>query len=576
MRADAMIQTLLRPGRSGALEVRRDVLWLLGIGLLLMATGLGLRDPWPADEPRFALIARDMVRSGQWLIPMVGGDTYADKPPLFFWLIALTFKLTGSLRIAFLLPSLFAGLGTVVLIYDLSRRLWDRETGLAAGLVLLFTVQFVWQGRQAQIDASLCFWTTLGLYGLLRHLLLGPDWRWYAIGWAAAGFGVISKGVGFLPLLVLLPYFLLRQPGWAPRPEIVWGWRWLWGPAAFVAATAVWLAPMLLAATRIPALAAYRDEILFHQTVDRYANAWHHVEPFWYFLVSVIPPLWLPLSALLPWTAPRWWRAWRARDLRVALLVSWIVLVVLFFSSSAGKRGVYVLPAVPALAAVSSPYLKELLLKIGPRRVFWTLAGLIVAVCLLAAGYMFAAPAKRSEVLLAYGIDPPWPLLAIGISGLVLCFWLRVRHSAAAYGAIIAIALLVVGVWINPVLNSARSSASFVRKVETLARDIPELGLVEYKEQYLLEFTRPTFNFGHARWREWELEANDAAAWLSAKPGRALLVEELVRQRCFAQADAISVGDANDADWFIVSGAADAECAAKGHLTAARRYQSAD
>ncbi len=76
-----------RPGRDSSRDIRLDLYWLLGLGLLLIGVGLGLRDPWPADEPRFALVARDMALSGQWLIPMIGGDTYADKPPLFFWMI---------------------------------------------------------------------------------------------------------------------------------------------------------------------------------------------------------------------------------------------------------------------------------------------------------------------------------------------------------------------------------------------------------------------------------------------------------------------------------------------------------
>ena len=194
-----------------------DLLWLLALALLLIATGIGLRDPWPPDEPRFALVARDMVATGDWLLPRVGGQPYADKPPLFFWLIALGLQLTHSLRVAFLLPSFLAGFGCVALVYDLGRRLWNREAGLAGALALLFTVQFVWQARQAQIDATLCFWTTLSLYGLLRHLLLGPSWRWYTIGWAAAGLGVITKGVGFLPLLVLIPFAILRDPRWQPR-----------------------------------------------------------------------------------------------------------------------------------------------------------------------------------------------------------------------------------------------------------------------------------------------------------------------------------------------------------------------
>ena len=175
-------QWFFRSGSNTARDVRIDYFWLLGIGLLLIATGLGLRDPWPADEPRFALVVRDMVATGDWLLPRVGGDVYADKPPLYFWLMGVALLATGSLRLAFLIPSLLSALACVVLLYDLGRRLWNRETGLAAGFALLLSLQFVWQSRQAQIDATLCFWCVLSLYGLLRHLLTGPAWGWYAIG----------------------------------------------------------------------------------------------------------------------------------------------------------------------------------------------------------------------------------------------------------------------------------------------------------------------------------------------------------------------------------------------------------
>ena len=95
--------------------------------------------------------------------------------------------LTGSVRVGFLLPSLLAGIGTVLLVYDLLRRVRGREVALAGALMLLLTFQFVWQARQAQIDATLCFLTTLCLYGLLRHLCRGPAPGWFFVGWAAAG-----------------------------------------------------------------------------------------------------------------------------------------------------------------------------------------------------------------------------------------------------------------------------------------------------------------------------------------------------------------------------------------------------
>ena len=186
-------------------------------GLLLLVTaavllaGIGLRDPWPADEPRFALIARDMVTGGDWLFPRVGGVVYPDKPPLFFWLIALLYALTGSLRLSFLLPGVLAGIAVVALVTDLARRLWDERAGILAGAALLTLLQFPLQMKTGQIDPLLCLWTTLGLYGLCRHLLGGPDWRWYAVGGLACGLGVITKGVGFLPLLVLVPYAYAKR-----------------------------------------------------------------------------------------------------------------------------------------------------------------------------------------------------------------------------------------------------------------------------------------------------------------------------------------------------------------------------
>ena len=98
--------------------------WLFWIAaLLIVGAGIGLRDPWPADEPRFALVAKQMVESGNWLFPHRGSELYSDKPPLFMWTQAAAYTLTGNWRVAFLLPSLLAALGTLWCVVDLGRRL---------------------------------------------------------------------------------------------------------------------------------------------------------------------------------------------------------------------------------------------------------------------------------------------------------------------------------------------------------------------------------------------------------------------------------------------------------------------
>ncbi len=572
-------QRIWRPGRGSGRDIRLDLCLLFSLGLLLMGVGIGLRDPWPADEPRFALVAQDMVRSGQWLIPMIGGDAYADKPPLFFWMIASAYALTGSLRIAFLLPSLLASLGSLALVYDLGRRLWNREVGLAASLLLLGTVQFVWQGRQAQIDATLCFWIVLGLYGLLRHLLLGPDWRWYCLGCAAAGLGIITKGVGFLPLLVLLPYAVLRNAHWSPRPALLHpgqsAWRWALGPLFMLAAICVWLVPMLVESMHSPAIAAYRDEILFRQTINRYANSWTHIRPPWYFLVNVMPALWLPVSALLFWAVPAWRDAWRSRDLRIALLLVWALLVLLFFSLSSGKRGVYILPALPAVCLAMAPVLVHIWSRPGIRRVLLRLSLFIGFMCLLSAAYLLALPQQRLDLAALYGIDPRGPFFCMGFLNVLWCALARLRYAAVAWLAMLATVLIILGLWVNPAMNSIRSSEAFVRRVEASTTSFPELGCVACREENLLMSHRVTVNFGHARWSDWKQEADDAAAWFAEKPGRVLLINARVQQRCFDNSTLQALRDGNRDPWFLISAGVDTDCVRRGHAAAALRYDPA-
>jgi 4-amino-4-deoxy-L-arabinose transferase-like glycosyltransferase len=342
-----------------------------------------------------------------------------------------------------------------------------------------------------------------------------------------------------------------------------------------LAAIGVWLVPMLVESMNSAPLAAYRDEILFQQTIDRYANSWTHIRPPWYFLVNVIPPLWLPVSALLFWAVPAWRDAWRLRDFRIALLLVWALLVLLFFSLSSGKRGVYILPALPAVCLAMAPVLVQKWSSVGIRRVLLGLALLIGLLCLLSATYLLAMPQPRSDLAARFGIDPPGPLLCIGLLTIFWCALTRLQHAAVAWLGTLATVLIIVGLWINPTMNPIRSSEAFVRRVEGLTSSVPELGCVACREENLLMSQRVTVNFGHARWSDWEQEADDAAAWFAGKPGRILLVNDRVRQRCFANSTLQPLQDGNREAWFLISAGVDPACVQRGHATAALRYDPA-
>jgi 4-amino-4-deoxy-L-arabinose transferase-like glycosyltransferase len=550
--------------------IRRDLGWVFLAFLLLIAAGYGLRDPWPADEPRFAAVARDMVASGDWLFPRAGGDLYQDKPPVHFWLLSLALALIGSVRASFLLPSMLAALGTLLLVYDLGRRLHGRAAGLAAALTLACSVQFVMTLRGAQIDATLVFVSTLALWALLRHVLLGPDWRLCALGAFAAGVGVITKGVGFLPLLALPIALVLGRRGWAglalPAPGLG-GWRWWCVPAAFLLAVGCWLLPMLVAVEwrGDPALAAYRDEILFKQTVTRYAQAWHHVRPWYYFLVEVVPPLWLPLSALLFWLVPRWHRDWQARRAAVWVPLLWVVAVLVFFSLSTGKRGVYVLPALPALAIAAAPHLAELYARRGPGRLSLALAAvLLLPALVLAIGDLVGLAAAR-DLLQAPEPLPRLPIWAFVVAGSAA--WLAAMRwrPVLAWPAVLACLTLAWGIGGAPALNGQRSGADFIRAVQSQVPADRELGLLAYKEQFLLYLERPTVNFGHARWKEGPAEAFDAARWLDGgSDRRVLLVPDSRLDPCFRASPRQLAGTSSRERWWLVGAPADPGCVRQG------------
>ena len=526
---------------------------LLLVAFVILAAGIGLRSPWAPDEPRFALIARDMALSGDWLFPRVGGVLYPDKPPLFFWLVAVVYALIPAIDVALFLPALASGVLVTALVADLGRRLWGASTGLWCGAVLLALLQFPLQMKSGQIDALLCLWTTLGLYGFCRHLLLGPDWRWYGIGGLAAGFGIITKGVGFLPYLVLLPWAFAAWRNWPRRPLPARDWRWLVAPTLTLVAVSAWLLPMLgaVAGSGDPALAAYRDDILFHQTVTRYADAWGHIKPPWYLLTNAVPWLWLPVTPFLPWLVPAWWRDMKRRRVPVLVFAGWLLLVLLFFSLSAGKRSVYIFPAAPALALLSGFHAGAILRKPAAAALLRALPAASGALLVAVSVWLLWSPAKVSGWLpnAAVTIAAAKTLLCIGIlvSGSAL-FATRRWHYA---GCALAIAQFWIGfaVLVSPLLDADRSGRSLMIGVEHRLAADRELGLVDWTEQFLLQTRRRVFHFGYRRDPDEELR--EAVQWLSASERRSILLPDRLAARCFEPEALQVVGRAHRRTWVL-------------------------
>lgn len=547
-------------------QTRRET-WLFWLfALLILATGLGLRDPWPADEPRFALVAKQMVESGDWLFPHRGSELYSDKPPLFMWMQAALLWLTGNLRIAFLLPSLLAALGTLWCVTDLGARLWTRRIGLYAGWITLLTIQFTWQAKKAQIDPMVVFWITLSCYALLRHVLQGQNWRLWALGWAAAGLGTITKGVGVIALLILIPAAVASLRGWAGVRIHARDARFWLGPLAFVAACGVWLVPMLIAALGNGSgdYRAYVDDILLRQTVTRYANSWHHGQPWWYF-IEVLLTAWLPTALALPWAIPAWRRRLRRRDARFLIPLGWVLLVFVFFSIPSGKRDMYILPALPMLALALAPLLPGILRRPNAQRLLLGFV-LVFSLAALGAGLAMLLGEPGFERNFMEGRDAhvadglAWMFAAIGGFGLGSTLWCGRRRAHAALVAMLTGLWLLYSLVGAPLLNDGSSSRGLMRDVGAAIGPAAELGLVGWREQQLLMADRPAADFGFKR--DAALQFADGVRWQHTHPrARWLLVEEgQGLPACIDSARARDMDVANGRRWWLLDAEATRGC----------------
>ena len=328
----------MTPARQPAI-----LLLLLG-GLLFFANTWGY-DLWPADEPRFAQVAREMLQSGDWLSPHVNGQPYKEKPPLLFWAIAAVSAPFGDVtEFTARVPSGLAALAALWFTYLLAARLYGQRCALWSMAILMTGLRFWWQARTAQIDMLLtaCLTAALYAYWMRRE---DTRLRWLALFYGGLTAAVYAKGpVGIVFPLLMIAAFRFRHRAEAPKVYLARGLP------IVAAAIALWLIPAYLAASAETGAAAHTaiGANLFHQTVGRFFLGVSKQQPPWYYLVN-LPVDWFPWALLLPWTLPWVWRK-RKDGPETRLLLAWIVPAFVFFSISAGKRAIYLLPIYPAMA----------------------------------------------------------------------------------------------------------------------------------------------------------------------------------------------------------------------------------
>jgi 4-amino-4-deoxy-L-arabinose transferase-like glycosyltransferase len=385
---------------------------LLILFAVVLLSVLGIRTLVPADEGRYAEMAREMFASGDWITTRLNGIKYFEKPPLQTWMNALTFSLFGLGEWQARLWTGLCGLAGVVLAGVAGSRVFGARVGFYAALVLGSCVFWVAGSQANSLDMSLSGAMALTLCALLVAQRDGAGVaerrNWMLACWAGMALAVLSKGlVGIvLPGAVLVLYTLVARD-WAIWKRLHLGA----GLLVFLLVAAPWF---VLVGTRNPEQPWF---FFVHEHFARFLLKEHNrEEPWWYFLP-------LLLAGSLPWLGvlaqslvqgAR--RAGEATGFRPRLLLLvWVVFIFLFFSKSNSKLPAYILPVFPAVALLVACYLDA-----GPRRGRMLTAGLTAV---LGAAFVGCVPfmeklARRPGEDALYAAFQPW-VLAAGIALLV-------------------------------------------------------------------------------------------------------------------------------------------------------------
>ncbi len=331
--------------------------------------GIGFLGP---DEPRYAGVAREMYRSGDFITPRLAGEVWFEKPVLMYWLAAAAYAVLGIGEAAARLPSALAATLSTLFVFWIGRRLFSRAVGFAAGLILATATGFFALARAASMDMLLTASLTAALaFFLAAYTSEGRPRRWLFYGfYAALGLGLLAKG----PIAVLLPALALGA-------FTLWrgSWRdiWSWHPEGVVF-TAIVAGPWYTAVTWINGR-EFIDVFFLNHNLQRFTSEIHgHPQPF-YFYVPVLLLIFFPWSfAMFP--------ALRGRYTRVEqLLLVWAAVPFVFFSVSGSKLPAYILPVLPPLALLTAREItrgqmtQALRVAVCLQAVFWAAAGVLLA-----------------------------------------------------------------------------------------------------------------------------------------------------------------------------------------------------
>jgi 4-amino-4-deoxy-L-arabinose transferase-like glycosyltransferase len=424
------------PARSA--HAKRSSAWLALLFVLFALVwfaSLGSRSLVDTDEGRYAVLALEMARSGDWITPRLNGLLYFEKPPLQYWIGALSFKWFGITEFSARLWPGLAGFLSVIAVGCTAARLWGRTSGLQAFAVAASTTWIIGVSHVLTLDAGLALFTTLTLCAVLlaecAELQPPVRRRFIWVAWISTALAVLSKGpVGF----VIPACTLLLTSLWMRDFALLRRMRLGAGLAMLLAVAAPWF---ILVSLRNPGFAEF---FFIHEHVARYMTEVHHRAGAWWYYIPLL------LIGMMPWTSALPWIARRERPVAAAasetravrILAAWCGFVLVFFSLSGSKLPSYILPMFPALALLVALQLRGTDISALRRHLLVPAIGWIVVLIASTQAYRLVSAETPNAVVVTIG-SAMGVAAVLFLAAALTAWWCLARRQVTA--AVLSVAL---------------------------------------------------------------------------------------------------------------------------------------
>ena len=511
---------------------RRGLLLLLLAVVLIWFGNLEYRKLIRPDEGRYAEIPREMVVSGDWTTPRLNELKYFEKPPLQYWATAVAYEVFGEHQWTSRIWAALTGFAGILLAWFTGARLFGREAGIYAALLLGSSMLYAMMSHINTLDMGVTFFISLGLFSLLlaqKEDQVAARRNWMLLAWAGLALAVLSKGLMglVLPGAALFLYSVFN------RDITVWKrMHWFSGLLLFSLIAVPWFVLV------IKANPEFFQRFFIYEHFERFTTKVHGRFQPWYYFVPIL------LLGMMPWTMLMFdtlLRSWRGSVRKVKefsperFLLVWAVFVYLFFSISDSKLPSYLLPMFPALALLMGKQLAEM----KARRLFWlTIPSLVVVAILLGLAPFADRTADTPLQHQMYSEYSVWLVIAAAfwLASVIAALWLLRRDNKMIAVVVLAFSSLIAaqaGVSGYNTIARERSSYIIADAIKPLIKpDVPFYSVFCY-EQTLPFYLKRTFTL---------VDYQDEMDFgIKMEPERWIPSVELLAKRWSTQADAYAI-----------------------------------